>query len=133
MTQTRPAVVITVDVEDWAQSTLDPDLPLSDFCADNTMRVLDLLAESPQARATFFVLGLFAEKHPGVVKAIAQRGHDIGSHGCGHVEIYHLSRSQFAEDLRRSTGLIGDIVGAPPTSYRAPDFSIVGETLWALE
>jgi polysaccharide deacetylase family protein (PEP-CTERM system associated) len=133
MSSARPPLILTVDVEDWAQSTLDAALPLSDHCADNVERVLEHLGEFPEARATFFVLGLFAEKHPGAVKAIFRAGHEIASHGYGHVEIFRLDRQAFAEDLRRSTELISDTVGARPNGYRAPDFSMVGETLWALE
>jgi len=125
--------MISVDVEDWPQSTLDPSLPMGDYCAENVRRILDLMATVPAARATFFVLGLFAEKHPDAVKAIAKAGHEIGSHGYGHLEVFRQNRQEFAEDVRRCTGLIGDLTGQQPIGYRAPDFSIVGETLWALE
>jgi len=126
-------LMITVDVEDWPQSTLDPSLPLGDYCADNVRRIVDLMAAVPGACGTFFILGLFAEKHPDAVRAIAEAGHEIGSHGSDHLEIFHQNRQEFAEDLRRSTALIADIAGQRPVGYRAPDFSVVGETLWTLE
>ena len=133
MTESKFSLALTVDVEDWGQSSWDRSLPLSDYCADNARRLLDIISEFPSARATFFVLGKFAEKHPGVVREIHQMGHEIGSHGWGHEEIFHLDRDEFREDLRRSTAILAEITGSRPLGYRAPDFSVVGETLWALE
>lgn len=80
-----------------------------------------------------FVLGKFAEAFPEVVKKIHAAGHEIGSHGFGHVEIFHQSRQEFSDDVRRSKELLEDIIGELVRGYRAPDFSIVRETLWALE
>ncbi|MHC4109613.1 MAG: DUF3473 domain-containing protein [Planctomycetota bacterium] len=133
MNKVIPTIAVTVDLEDWPQSSWDRSLPLSDYCADNAKRLLDIVKEFPSARATFFVLGKFAEKHPRVVREIHQAGHEIGSHGWGHVEIFHLGHDKFREDIRRSTEVITGIIGERPVGYRAPDFSIVGETLWALE
>jgi len=133
MSSTRATVAVTVDVEDWPQSSWDRSLPLSEYCADNVQRVLDILAEFPGARATFFILGKFAEKHPIVVRGIADAGHEIASHGTGHVELFRLGPKKFAEDLRRSTEIIAQTAGRRPEGYRAPDFSIVGESLWALD
>ncbi len=130
---TRPALALSVDVEDWPQSSWDRSLPVGDYCADNTRHLLDLLAEFPGQRATFFVLGKFAERHTRVVEAIREDGHEIGSHGFGHVEIFRLSPEAFAEDLDRSTEAIVGACGERPRGFRAPDFSIVGESLWALD
>jgi polysaccharide deacetylase family protein (PEP-CTERM system associated) len=129
----RPALALSVDVEDWPQSSWDRRLSLGDYCADNTLRLLDLLGEFPSARATFFVLGKFARKHPAAVAAIRRAGHEIGSHGYGHVELFHLGRKRFSEDLKRSTEVVAAAAGVRPAGYRAPDFSIVGESLWALD
>ena len=126
-------ISITVDVEDWPQSTWDRSLPIGDYCAENTRRLLELFSEFPNTEATFFVLGKFAEKHPAVVREIHQAGHEIASHGYGHVEIFRLTPEKFREDIIRSTAIIADVVGVWPIGYRAPDFSIVGESLWALE
>lgn len=133
MNNDKPEIAFTVDVEDWPQSSWDRTLPLSDYCADNTRQLLDIVNKSSSARATFFVLGKFAEKHPQIIREIHQAGHEVGSHGYGHVEVFHLGQDKFREDLRRSTEIITEITGERPIGFRAPDFSIVGETLWALE
>jgi len=129
----RLPLAITIDVEDWPQSSWNRSLPIGDYCAENTRRLLEVLAEFPAARATFFVLGKFAEKHPAVTRAIAEAGHEVASHGYGHVELFEIGRDAFAEDLKRSTEILAEAAGVRPTGYRAPDFSVVGESLWALE
>lgn len=127
------SISITVDVEDWPQSTWDRSLPIGDHCAENTRRLLELFSEFPHTEATFFVLGKFAEKHPAILREIQQAGHEIASHGYGHIETFRLTREEFKEDIRRSAAIIADAIGVRPIGYRAPDFSIVGESLWALE
>ncbi len=84
-------------------------------------------------RATFFVLGAVAEKHPGLVGEIAAAGHEVGTHGYSHTLIYRLSRDAFREELRRSIGLVEDVTGTAVLGHRAPFFSITKESLWALD
>ena len=129
----RPSIVFTVDVEDWGQSVYDHSLPISDYCADNVRRLLDLIAHDAQARATFFVLGKFAHKHPDVVRTIQSAGHELACHGFGHIRVNHLGRAGFRHDLRRAKATLSDITGEAVTGFRAPVFSIGRDTLWALE
>ncbi len=124
--------VISIDVEDWQQSTWDRELPISERAARNTETLLDLLGEA-RIRATLFVLGKFADAHPAVVRRIAADGHEVACHGHGHVEIFKQSREEFTEDVRRAKSALEQITGNPVLGYRAPDFSVVRSTLWALE
>jgi polysaccharide deacetylase family protein (PEP-CTERM system associated) len=123
---------ISIDVEDWPQSTWDRSLPISVRSADNTRRVLELL-DRAGVRATMFVLGKFAEKYPDVVREIQEAGHEVACHGHAHEEIFKQSRSTFREDVRSSKDLLEQASGGRVLGYRAPDFSIVPNTLWALE
>lgn len=131
----RPSIIFSVDLEDWAQSTLDHNLPIGEHCANNAHRLLDLIGSTADesARATFFILGKFAEKHPDVVRRIVADGHEAACHGYGHVPLHDLDRDSFREDLRRAVGIISDIIGERVRGYRAPVFSIGTRTLWALE
>jgi len=124
--------VITVDVEDWAQSSWDRSLPITQRSANNTRLILRLLRDAG-VRATMFILGKFAETFPEVVKEIQADGHEIASHGYGHVEIFKQTRKEFIADVRRSKGILEQIIGEKVRGYRAPDFSIISDTLWALE
>lgn len=125
-------LVCTIDVEDWAQSTWDDGLPISDRAGPNTEKLLDVLAEE-QVKATCFVLGKFADRFPACVRRMAAEGHEIASHGYGHVGVFKQSPAQFREDVRRAKGQLEALAGRPVAGYRAPDFSIVRESLWALD
>jgi polysaccharide deacetylase family protein (PEP-CTERM system associated) len=98
----------------------------------NTHRILDLLDEY-NTKATFFVLGWVAERHPELVHLIHRRGHEVASHGYAHKRIYLQSPEQFREETHRSKKIIEDIIGQPIIGYRAASYSITVESLWALE
>jgi polysaccharide deacetylase family protein (PEP-CTERM system associated) len=85
------------------------------------------------ARATFFVLGWIAERAPGLVRVIADRGHEIASHGSDHRRVTDLTRDQFRESVRSSKTTLEDISGRAVVGYRAPNFSIVRGREWALQ
>jgi polysaccharide deacetylase family protein (PEP-CTERM system associated) len=125
-------LVVTVDVEDWPQSTWDHSLQVTGRAARNTERLLDLLSRHGKV-ITMFVLGKFAECFPDTVKRIASAGHEVASHGYGHVEIFQQTASQFREDVHRAKSFLEDLIGKPILGYRAPDFSILLKSLWALE
>jgi polysaccharide deacetylase family protein (PEP-CTERM system associated) len=97
-----------------------------------TERILDLLAGSG-TRATFFVLGWVAERHPDLVRAIRSQGHEVGCHGYGHQMITRLTRGQFSADVERAKAILEEAAGTEVIGYRAPTFSVVRETLWSLE
>ena len=96
-----------------------------------TERILDIL-DREHVRATFFVLGWVAERHPYLVREIASLGHEIGCHGFGHRMIQHLTRSEFERDVRRAKSALEDASGHAVIGYRAPTFSVMRETLWSL-
>jgi polysaccharide deacetylase family protein (PEP-CTERM system associated) len=98
----------------------------------NVERILDLF-DKYATKATFFILGWVAEKLPHVARQIALAGHEIGCHGYAHQRLHTLTPFQFREDLRRATGLLTDQVQQPVVCYRAPSFSIVRRTMWALD
>lgn len=98
----------------------------------NTHRVLDLF-DKAGVRATFFVLGWIAERFPALVRDIASRGHEVASHGYHHQLVYMLTPQQFREDVRAAKHVLEQITGDPVLGYRAPSFSIVESSLWALD
>ncbi|MEE8169992.1 MAG: DUF3473 domain-containing protein [Phycisphaerae bacterium] len=122
----------TIDLEDWGQSTLSPDTPLTERVVKNTRRMLALLDEGG-VRATFFVLGKVAEKFPDTVRAVHAAGHEIASHGYGHELLFTITPQRFRDDLKRSIDLIGELTGKRPAGYRAPAFSITRDSSWAPE
>ncbi len=91
------------------------------------------LFDRADVRATFFVLGWIAERFPALVREIAAAGHEVASHGYHHQLLYMLTPQQFREDVRSSKQLLEQIIGAPVIGFRAPSFSIIESTLWALD
>jgi polysaccharide deacetylase family protein (PEP-CTERM system associated) len=100
--------------------------------AESTRRLLDLVDEAG-VEATFFVLGWVAERHPGLVREIAARGHEVASHGFGHDLAYALTPERFLDDVRRARELLCELSGQPVEGYRAPSFSITRRNPWALD
>ncbi len=133
-TAERTSVInaMSVDVEDWLQSTIDPKLPLTDRFHTNTRRVLEAFARR-NVRGTFFVLGLAAEQAPEMVREIQAAGHEIQSHGYGHELVTTITPDHFRADVERSKKLLEDITGQEIYAYRAPAFSITRQTRWALD
>lgn len=111
---------------------MDFSLPITERAVRNTRLLLGILRQH-QVRATFFVLGLLAERFPEVVAEIAADGHEIGSHGYSHRPVFDIGPAAFADELARSVSLLESISGKRVLGYRAPDFSITAESLWALD
>jgi len=129
----------TVDVEDYFQvdafSDVVPGPRWGDYpsrVSRNTHRLLDLL-DQHQTRGTFFVLGWIAQRHPELVRDIAARGHEVASHGMSHQRVMTQAPEVFRQETRDSKRLLEDLIQAPVLGYRAATYSIVRESLWALD
>jgi len=130
---------LTIDVEDYYQvSAFESVVPLADWeryesrVEKNTHRILDLL-DAHTTTATFFVLGWVAERHPGLIRTLVARGHEVASHGYAHRRVYTQTPAQFRTETRRSKCLLEDTLGHPIRGYRAASYSITMHSLWALE
>jgi polysaccharide deacetylase family protein (PEP-CTERM system associated) len=94
--------------------------------------LLDALA-SAQVRATFFVVGQIAEHDPGLVRAIHAAGHEVASHGWDHRRVLAMTPAEFRADVRRSQDALEQVAGTAVVGYRAPTFSVLPQTAWALD
>ncbi|HEX7050790.1 MAG TPA: XrtA system polysaccharide deacetylase [Longimicrobiales bacterium] len=129
----------TVDVEEYFQvSAFERWIPrtqwdrLESRVVESTMRVFELLA-AHGARATLFILGWVAERHPSLVRELAAAGHEIASHGWDHRRVTQQEPAEFRASVRRSKELLESLAGAPVLGFRAPSFSIVPGREWALD
>jgi peptidoglycan/xylan/chitin deacetylase (PgdA/CDA1 family) len=87
---------------------------------ETTPRVLAAL-DRAGAKATFFVLGAKAERHPDVLRAIASAGHSIGVHGHEHHRLYaFLTPSAVAADIARAVSVVEREAGVTPRWFRPP-------------
>ncbi len=129
--------VLTIDVEDWYQGhdfhfAISKWASFEDRVTVNTERILDLLSQKG-VKATFFVLGCVAERHPELVRRIAREGHEIGSHGYWHQMVSTMTEDEFRQDLVRTRNILEQTSGQKISLYRAPSWSITRETFWVLE
>ncbi|RKZ09658.1 polysaccharide deacetylase family protein [bacterium] len=125
-----PRDIITVDVEEWfhGHNYLDHAPPdtwddLEQRVEIGTARCLDLL-DRHEVRATFFVLGWTAERHPDLVREIARRGHEIGCHSYAHPELFKLTAEEFRADCGRALAALVAAGVDAVAGYRAPSFSL---------
>jgi polysaccharide deacetylase family protein (PEP-CTERM system associated) len=130
---------LSVDVEDYYQvEAFAGHVPRAEWerfpsrVRESVARLLDLFDET-NAKGTFFILGWLARRHPELVRGIAQRGHEIASHGITHRMITELSPAEFRAEALDSRLLLEDLCGSPVIGFRAPSYSVDRSTLWALE
>jgi polysaccharide deacetylase family protein (PEP-CTERM system associated) len=133
-------IILTFDIEEHfrieeaAGMTIDPELKC---CYGRRMETASrwLLNElgKREIKATFFILGQIAQKHPQLVRAIHAAGHEVASHGWDHQRVHNLSPAHFRNDVRWSKDALEQITGDAVVGYRAPTFSIVRETAWAVD
>jgi polysaccharide deacetylase family protein (PEP-CTERM system associated) len=130
---------MTCDVEDYFQvSAFAPFIDRASWpdrecrVEANIDRILGVFSANG-VKATFFTLGWIAERYPEMVKRIVAEGHELASHGYGHLRASDQTRAEFDQDIRSSKALLEDLGGQAVVGYRAPSFSIGEGNLWALE
>lgn len=130
---------LTIDVEDYFQvSALAPHIARGTWDSipcrveRNLDRLLDLL-EQKKSRATFFTLGWIAERYPHLIRRFVAGGHEVASHGYGHLRANEQTRDEFREDIHRAKVILEDLGGVAVHGYRAPSFSIDERNLWAFD
>src|ERR687891_2137998 len=127
---------LSIDVEEYYHATVFQEAVngvtagLESRVVASTERVLELLA-TRRVKATFFVLGEVASGHPGIVRRIAQNGHEVACHGYDHTLVSRRSPDEFRAEIRRAKAVLEDVVGQPVLGYRAPSFSIGPGERWA--
>ena len=126
MTAEAAPITFTLDLEDYAPAGT-PARALAIVPG-----VLELLAELG-ARGTFFVVGEFAEGEPALVKTIAAAGHEVALHGYRHVPLPNLSPATFRSETARGRDVLQDLCGVAVSGYRAPTFSLVPSSRWAVD
>jgi polysaccharide deacetylase family protein (PEP-CTERM system associated) len=127
---TTPPDIVTIDVEEWFHghnylAKVPPETwdDQESRVEANTDRCLEILARRG-VRATFFVLGWTASRHPGLVARIAAAGHEIACHSYGHPILFRQTEAEFLDDLARARTALLE-AGAPRIEgYRAPSFTL---------
>lgn len=140
-TQSADPIVngFSVDVEDWYQvSDFDSVINFADWdhhehrLMCGTERILSLL-DAVDVKGTFFVLAWNAERWPEIVQRIASAGHEIACHGYAHRLVYQQTPDEFRSDVVRAKAILEEITGRPVLGYRAPSYSVMPRSQWALD
>jgi polysaccharide deacetylase family protein (PEP-CTERM system associated) len=130
---------LTIDIEEWFQVTsFDSVVKIDEWdnyesrVVDETLKLLCILQQY-EIKATFFVLGYVAEKHPEIIRRMADYGHEVAIHGYSHRLVSNLSPKEFATELLTSKEIVEQITGQEVIGYRAPSYSITDSTRWVFD
>ena len=129
--------VFSIDTEDWFHANYTDGLfsnndNIRSTVEANVDKYLELFSEY-NVKATFFVLGVVAEKHPAMIRKIEKEGHEIASHGYAHQLVYKQTPNEFSHDVRKSKFILENLIGKKVFGYRAPSWSITEKSLWAIK
>jgi len=130
---------LSFDVEEWFHNTnMERYVNRSmwdryESRIEKNMEPILSLLEAKKTLATFFILGWVAEKHPGLVKKIAEKGHEIATHGWSHVRAYCQTPEEFENELKKSIDMLKNITGQTVSGHRAACFSITPDSQWVID
>jgi len=129
---------MTVDVEDWFHILELESGPgrdawpgLESRVERNVDRLLTIFGEA-KVKGTFFIVGWVADRHPGLVRAVHEAGHEIASHSYWHEVVHRHNMTSFRADIRASKHRLEDLIGGEVLGFRAPGWSIEPKSSWAL-
>lgn len=84
-----------------------------------TPALLDILDEYG-VKTTFFLVGIWVERYPELVKEIVARGHEIGNHSTTHPQMSKISDAKIREELKVTSDRVQQLTGIRPTLFRPP-------------
>jgi peptidoglycan/xylan/chitin deacetylase (PgdA/CDA1 family) len=85
----------------------------------HTLRLLDVLTKH-NVRATFFLIGRFAQQRPDIVREVAKAGHVIGNHTFNHPQLIFRTRAQARDEILQCRRAIQDAIGEHSNLFRPP-------------
>lgn len=85
----------------------------------DTARLADILRRYG-VKATFFVVGAWAQRYPQSLRALSADGHEIGNHSDTHPHMPRLSGAEMLRQITECNGKIRSVTGNTPVLFRAP-------------
>jgi polysaccharide deacetylase family protein (PEP-CTERM system associated) len=119
-------ITFTLDLEDY--------LPLPNPAPRYPQvmeRVIDFL-DGQKVKGTFFIVGRIAKESPGIVRRLAEKGHEIACHSAHHLPLDKEEPDRFRCETADVKALLEDLSGTKVTGYRAPVFSLTAKTRWVV-
>ncbi|MBR9676117.1 polysaccharide deacetylase family protein [Candidatus Woesearchaeota archaeon] len=84
-----------------------------------TKKILEVLDEEG-VKATFFVMGSFAEKNPETLLSMLRGGHEIACHTQNHALLLFLKKEEVREEIVNCKVIVEEIIGEEIIGFRAP-------------
>ena len=136
---TAKGCYLSVDLEDFSYN-LQRDLGLADpksrsfavnLAVDRFLEILDGVPGSKEA--TFFSTGQVARDNKELIRRLSDSGHEIGCHNYYHDNVDSGNRLDFANALDSAINVISQSSGSQVYGFRAPNFSVDRNNIWAYE
>ena len=130
---------LSFDIEDWFHMVEIPAVADRDKWDEHSSlveRYTEWIVETVRranVRATFYMLGWVAERHPRLAPMIAAAGHEVGCHSYWHRRVDQLTPGEFREDTARAKDILEQQTGQRVLGYRAPSFSVTPGAEWAFD
>lgn len=133
------AVTVNLDGESFWQGMFEgtekrpKTLSMGDYGIRRGLdRVLDVLKRH-EMKATFFVPGIIAERHPESVEKIVREDHEIAFHGYTHRPMHKLSMEELQEEFQKGSAVLERQTGYRPAGFRAPEGEVTEQVFQAAE
>ncbi len=128
---------LTVDVEAWYHAEIVRHrVPETERLrqVEEALAPLRHLFRRQGVRATFFFVGEILRRHPALVRALHDEGHEIAFHTMSHRPLHKMGEQAFRAEIAAFAELTGDVLGEgfSPVGFRAPTFSLNQHTNWAI-
>jgi len=130
------SLIIAVSAYDRVITVMRPQREIPIYCVDTTEKKIsitfdcawgaddipDILETLNQEgiRATFFLVGKWAEKNPRMVKLMHQHGHDVGNHSYSHLKMSTIGRDRIKAEIEKCNNTLASLTGAKTDLFRAP-------------
>lgn len=85
-----------------------------------TEEILDIL-DKYDVKATFFIIGLNAEKYPEIVSEETKRGHETANHSYSHKNLSKCNFEKIKEEIEATDEIIANACGKAPKLFRPPE------------
>lgn len=92
------------------------DTAFGDDYTDDILKVLD----EKDVKATFFILGLWAEKNPALAESIVKAGHEVANHSYAHTRYTDMMATEIKDDVTKANDAIKKATGKESSLVRPP-------------